>query len=90
LYWTDRGDQVEVAIDANELVKIYSPDVRALDGLSLSVEAGTIFGLLGPNGAGKSTTVRVLTTLTQPDSGSARVRLAGATYADYVALRTAD
>jgi ABC-2 type transport system ATP-binding protein len=64
---------VEVAIDANELVKIYSPDVRALDGLSLSVEAGTIFGLLGPNGAGKSTTVRVLTTLTQPDSGSARV-----------------
>jgi ABC-2 type transport system ATP-binding protein len=64
---------VEVAIDANELVKIYSPDVRALDGLSLSVEAGTIFGLLGPNGAGKSTAVRVLTTLTQPDGGSARV-----------------
>jgi ABC-2 type transport system ATP-binding protein len=64
---------VEVAIDANELVKIYSPDVRALDGLSLSVEAGTIFGLLGPNGAGKSTAVRVLTTLTQPNSGSARV-----------------
>jgi ABC-2 type transport system ATP-binding protein len=62
-----------VAIDANELVKIYSPDVRALDGLSLSVEAGTIFGLLGPNGAGKSTAVRVLTTLTQPNSGSARV-----------------
>ena len=64
---------MEVAIDANELVKIYSPDVRALDGLSLSVEAGTIFGLLGPNGAGKSTAVRVLTTLTQPNSGSARV-----------------
>ena len=64
---------MEVAIDANELVKIYSPDVRALDGLSLSVEAGTIFGLLGPNGAGKSTAVRVLTTLTQPDGGSARV-----------------
>jgi ABC-2 type transport system ATP-binding protein len=47
--------------------------VRALDGLSLSVQAGTIFGLLGPNGAGKSTTVRVLTTLTRPESGSARV-----------------
>jgi ABC-2 type transport system ATP-binding protein len=37
------------------------------------VEAGTIFGLLGPNGAGKSTTVRILTTLSRPDSGSARV-----------------
>ena len=37
------------------------------------MEAGTIFGLLGPNGAGKSTTVRVLCTLTRPDSGSARV-----------------
>ncbi len=64
---------MEVAIEARELVKTYPPNVRALDGLSLSVQAGTIFGLLGPNGAGKSTTVRVLTTLTQPDSGSARV-----------------
>ncbi len=41
--------------------------------LSLSVPAGTNFGLLGPNGAGKSTTVRVLTTLSRPDAGSARV-----------------
>jgi ABC-2 type transport system ATP-binding protein len=64
---------MEVAIDAEDLVKTYPPDVRALDGLSLAVEAGTIFGLLGPNGAGKSTTVRVLTTLTRPDGGSARV-----------------
>jgi ABC-2 type transport system ATP-binding protein len=62
-----------VAIEAIDLEKSYPPDVRALDGLSLSVQAGTIFGLLGPNGAGKSTTVRVLTTLTRPDSGSARV-----------------
>jgi ABC-2 type transport system ATP-binding protein len=61
------------AIEATELVKTYPPDVRALDGLSLSVQEGTIFGLLGPNGAGKSTTVRVLTTLSRPDSGSARV-----------------
>jgi ABC-2 type transport system ATP-binding protein len=61
------------AIEAIELRKTYPPDVRALDGLSLSVPAGTIFGLLGPNGAGKSTTVRVLTTLSVPDSGSARV-----------------
>jgi ABC-2 type transport system ATP-binding protein len=64
---------VEVAIAAQELIKTYPRDVRALDGLSLSVQAGTIFGLLGPNGAGKSTTVRVLTTLTRPDGGSARV-----------------
>lgn len=61
------------AIEALELVKTYPPDVRALDGLSLSVQEGTIFGLLGPNGAGKSTTVRVLTTLSRPDSGTARV-----------------
>jgi ABC-2 type transport system ATP-binding protein len=61
------------AIEATELRKTYPPDVRALDGLSMSVEAGTIFGLLGPNGAGKSTTVRVLATLSRPDSGSARV-----------------
>src|SRR6266540_1537000 len=61
------------AIDVSELVKTYPPDVRALDGLSLTVESGTIFGLLGPNGAGKSTTVRILTTLSRPDSGSARV-----------------
>jgi ABC-2 type transport system ATP-binding protein len=61
------------AIVATDLVKTYPPDVRALDGLSLSVERGTIFGLLGPNGAGKSTTVRVLTTLSAPDSGGARV-----------------
>jgi ABC-2 type transport system ATP-binding protein len=61
------------AIEATGLVKTYPPDVQALDGLSLSVPAGTIFGLLGPNGAGKSTTVRVLTTLSRPDRGSARV-----------------
>jgi ABC-2 type transport system ATP-binding protein len=61
------------AIQATELVKTYPPDVRALDRLSLSVETGTIFGLLGPNGAGKSTTVRILTTLSRPDSGSAQV-----------------
>jgi ABC-2 type transport system ATP-binding protein len=61
------------AIEATELTKTYPPDVRALDGLSMSVEASTIFGLLGPNGAGKSTTVRVLATLSRPDSGTARV-----------------
>ena len=50
-----------------------SSEVRALDGLSLEVEEGTVLGLLGPNGAGKTTTVRVLTTLITPDSGRAEV-----------------
>ncbi len=64
---------MDVAIEANDLRKTYGPAVTALDGLSLSVESATIFGILGPNGAGKSTTVRVLSTLSRPDSGSARV-----------------
>src|SRR6266508_2910884 len=50
-----------------------SEDTRALDGLSFEVEAGTVFGMLGPNGAGKSTTVKILTTLSRPDEGQARV-----------------
>jgi ABC-2 type transport system ATP-binding protein len=61
------------AIHADGLRKTYAGDVRALDGIGFTVEAGTIFGLLGPNGAGKSTTVKVLTTLSRPDGGSARV-----------------
>jgi ABC-2 type transport system ATP-binding protein len=61
------------AIEAKGLVKTYPGDVRALDGLGLEVEQGTIFGLLGPNGAGKSTTVKILTTLSRPDEGEARV-----------------
>jgi ABC-2 type transport system ATP-binding protein len=61
------------AIQATNLTKRYGGDVLALAGLSLDVEAGTIFGLLGPNGAGKSTTVKILTTLTRADSGEAQV-----------------
>jgi ABC-2 type transport system ATP-binding protein len=68
-----RGMRMTAAIEALELRKTYGPAVTALDGLSLSVEAGTIFGLLGPNGAGKSTTVRILATLSRPDGGTARV-----------------
>jgi ABC-2 type transport system ATP-binding protein len=49
------------------------PPVRALDGLTFEVAPGAVFALLGRNGAGKSTTVKVLTTLSRPDSGSATV-----------------
>jgi len=66
------------AVQATGLVKTYqvkgrNEPVRALDGLSISVEPGIVFGLLGPNGAGKSTTVKILTTLAAADSGSATV-----------------
>jgi len=64
------------AISAADLVKTYpgsrgAPPVRALDGLSLDVGAGSVFALLGPNGAGKSTTVKILATLARADSGRA-------------------
>jgi ABC-2 type transport system ATP-binding protein len=70
--------QLDLALDARDLVKTYPAGrgknpVRALDGLSIQVAAGSVFGLLGPNGAGKSTTVKILTTLSRPDSGRASV-----------------
>src|SRR5215213_7286132 len=64
------------AITAEGLVKIYRSrknEVRALDGLHLSVEEGSVLGLLGPNGAGKTTAVRILATLLKPDGGRATV-----------------
>jgi ABC-2 type transport system ATP-binding protein len=61
------------AIEARGLVKTYGKDVRALDGLDLTVDRGAIHALLGPNGAGKSTTVKIVTTLSRPDRGTARV-----------------
>jgi len=61
---------------AEDLVKVFGrekKEVRALDGVSLRLESGTVLGLLGPNGAGKTTAVNILTTLTRPDSGRAEV-----------------
>ncbi|MEW6180312.1 MAG: ABC transporter ATP-binding protein [Chloroflexota bacterium] len=60
------------AIHIENLVKTYGA-VRALDGLSLDVEAGSIFGFLGPNGAGKTTTIRILTGLAHASGGRATV-----------------
>jgi ABC-2 type transport system ATP-binding protein len=66
------------AVQATDLRKTYpagrgKPPTQALDGLTFAVEPGTVYGLLGPNGAGKSTTVRILCTLSRPDSGEASV-----------------
>ena len=60
------------AIEARGLVKVYGR-TRALDGIDLTVRRGQVFGFLGPNGAGKTTAIRILTTLTRPDCGTARV-----------------
>lgn len=60
------------AIDVGSLVLDYG-ERRALDGVSLSVGRGEIFGLLGPNGGGKTSLFRVLCTLVRPKSGTARV-----------------
>ena len=62
------------AVVARDLVKVFAKgSVRALDGLSFEVEAGTVFGLLGPNGSGKTTAVRILSTILTPDEGSASI-----------------
>lgn len=67
----------EFALEVQNLVKVYpargKPPIRAVDGMSFSVPRGIIFGLLGPNGAGKSTLLRVLTTLSRPTEGAARI-----------------
>ena len=69
----------EHAIAVEGLRKIFAAKrgkgapVEALRGIDLTVEPGTVLGVLGPNGAGKTTAVRILTTLLQPDGGTARV-----------------
>ena len=61
-----------IAISVEDMHKSYG-DVRALDGVSIDVAAGSVFALLGPNGAGKTTLVRILTTLLEPDAGRGTV-----------------
>jgi ABC-2 type transport system ATP-binding protein len=68
------SDNSTYAVEAHDLVKVFPRgNVRALDGVSLRVEQGTILGLLGPNGAGKTTAVRILSTILGPDSGRASI-----------------
>ncbi|MEM8922106.1 MAG: ATP-binding cassette domain-containing protein [Actinomycetota bacterium] len=59
-------------IEVESLAKRFG-DTAALDGVSLTVEQGSVVGLLGPNGAGKTTTIRVLATLLTPDGGRAAI-----------------
>src|SRR5271166_3283452 len=60
------------AIEVDHLVKKFG-DLVAVNDISFYVEDGEIFGLLGPNGAGKTTLIRIMTTLTPPTSGTARI-----------------
>ncbi|HXC61945.1 MAG TPA: ATP-binding cassette domain-containing protein, partial [Nitrospiria bacterium] len=60
------------AVEMKGVTKFYG-NVRALDGLSLEVQEGEIFGLLGPNGAGKTTTIKILITLLRPTEGEVKV-----------------
>ena len=72
----DTVHDMTLAIEAIDLVKRFggtAVDKPAVDGVSFAVPSGTVLGLLGPNGAGKTTTVRMMTTLTEPTSGTARV-----------------
>jgi len=62
------------ALEVSDLYKYYGP-VKAVDGVSFTVEEGEIFGLVGPNGAGKTTTIECLEGLRKPDR--ARIRVLG-------------
>ena len=73
----------DITIEAKGLVKRYSEEVLAVDGVDLSMQANTIYALLGPNGAGKTTTISMLATLNEPTGGSAKV-------AGYDVVRQAD
>ena len=61
-----------IAVEARDLVKDFD-GTRAVDGVSLAVPTGSIYGLLGPNGAGKTTTLRILIGIIDPSSGMRRV-----------------
>lgn len=73
----------EYVVEVNDLSRVYEStigifkrrkkEVLAVDSISFNIKKGELFGLLGPNGAGKSTTIKILTTLLAPTSGSAKI-----------------
>ncbi|MEW2267085.1 ABC transporter ATP-binding protein [Streptomyces sp. NPDC047853] len=69
----DRGSVEDAVIATRALTKRYGGGHLAVDGLDLTVPAGSVFGFLGPNGSGKTTTIRMLMGLIEPTSGTARV-----------------
>ncbi len=73
------GETVEVLVQLEHVSKSYEEKVAVSD-LSLSIEAGSMFGLLGPNGAGKTSTIRMMIGITMPDSGA--VALFGKPYSN--------
>jgi len=66
------SSQATLAIEAEGLEKSFG-ETKAVDGVSLAVRRGAVYGVLGPNGAGKTTTIKMLATLLRPDAGTARV-----------------
>ena len=72
--WKDKNvlQNNDLAIEAEGLVKVFGSE-RAVDGVDLAIQKGTVYGFLGPNGAGKTTTIRMLATLLPADAGNARV-----------------
>jgi ABC-2 type transport system ATP-binding protein len=63
---------MELAVETHGLTRDFG-SIRAVDGIDLAVQAGSLYGFLGPNGAGKSTTIKCLTGLLRPTSGSMRI-----------------
>ena len=70
MMWEDEA----LAIEINNVSKQYKGGKVAVDDISFSVRDGEIFGFLGPNGAGKSTTLKMLTTILKPTSGTVRIK----------------
>ena len=68
----NQADSPQTMIAIEHLSKRYQ-EIVALDDLTLQISAGEIFGLLGPNGAGKTTLIKILTGLTRPTRGSAKI-----------------
>ena len=63
----------EIGLETLDLTKVYNGNFTAVDQLNLKIPKGKLFGFLGPNGAGKSTTIKMLSTILTPTSGTAQI-----------------